>query len=151
MRLTKQKAIKEHRKMWNQIADWYEADFEEIKKNYDVVNVKRAYMRKNHFHGVINNCFCCEYGLREMNRKHKYSGDNDVDRCANCPLCWDSKSKSLMCAMRNGEWEEYAEGYYQEAIDLSAHLRRFPTSSECRSKLVSMCRKIANLPENMEV
>ena len=56
MKLTKQKAIEEHRKMWNWIADQYEKGCVT-----DIHALKSEYMGETGLEGrLLHNCFCCE-------------------------------------------------------------------------------------------
>ena len=86
MRLTREQALNEHRKMWNWIAD------ETEKRGYKVS--KRDYLyRKRGFHELLfNDCFCCEYALSAM----KKGADTT---CSMCPIDWgiDETGKHITC------------------------------------------------------
>lgn len=124
MELTKEKAIEEHRKMWNWIADkLLEPETQEKQKNVHVL--KRDYCRKNHLN-ILHACWCCEYDWQYV---HIYK------RCSNCPLEWGTED----------EWD----GYYCECINESglwliannlAGNRKYKEASE-------IARQIANLSE----
>ena len=73
MKLTKEHAIQEHRKMWNWIADQYENGC-----NERVGYLKFKYLKLNGFNNILDNCFCCEY-----DKQHR-------GLCRSCPLIWNS-------------------------------------------------------------
>lgn len=72
MRLTREEAIAEHRKMWNWIADNSEY--------YGRVMQKSHYMVQHGFENILNDCFCCEYS--------KYFSHLGFGLCDSCPLIW---------------------------------------------------------------
>lgn len=78
MKLTKQQAIKEHRKMWNWIADYYTSligkEVENINYMYFIEFVKKRYLTEQGIENLKCRCFCCEYTSKSD--------------CDNCPLKW---------------------------------------------------------------
>lgn len=70
MELTRKKAIEEHRKMWNWIADKIENE-----KNCENIPLcKGEYLKMQKIIGIKYNCFLCEYAMQ-------HSGD-----CGSCPV-----------------------------------------------------------------
>ena len=81
-KLTKQQAIKEHRKMWLWIA-------EQTEKQEKVVG-KDEYLDLYYPNADIEcNCFCCEYD-KQQNAELTHD-------CFNCPIDWDSERYECMC------------------------------------------------------
>ncbi len=130
MKLTKKRAIEEHRKMWNWIADQYENVSDVLLKYHYIDALKGYYIRTNlpNLGSIDNNCFCCEYDKQ-------YEG-----LCENCPLEWGSEY--LGCVrLDNGD-----AGLY-ETIDV------LTDEDSCKNDFVlcgKIARKIANLPERHE-
>ena len=120
MRLTKEQAIFEHRKMWNWIAD---------KTLERKTCVKKAdYFKEN---GIIDEpccqCYCCEY-----DEKGKY-----YKRCYRCPLEWNSRVSTLKCFDNKQQYDDH--GLFAKYL---SHNRR--NDYKMAAKLA---RRIANLPE----
>lgn len=96
MKLTREQAIAEHRKMWNWIAD----QIEENEVRFFIADLKEQYTEKNKFKIELN-CFMCEYDLQ-------YGG-----MCEHC-LLTDSQSNECLnglygkCA-RAETWQEQAK------------------------------------------
>lgn len=82
--LTKEQAIKFHRKMWNWIAD----ETERTGEFCDKYNYFKA-MKIPDGDRPDSYCYCCEYALQE--------NDEDASYCKYCPLNWDSESNGFMC------------------------------------------------------
>lgn len=84
MKLTKQQAIEEHRKMWNWIANYYKeivngaerCIVEDPLKELNILNLKKKYFKQYSYLTIRCDCFCCEYDSY-------YKSD-----CQNCPLQW---------------------------------------------------------------
>ena len=72
--MTKQEAIKNHRVMWNWIADQIEYE----KQVQFITMLKEKYITGNYEGYVKNNCFCCQYDCEH------YKGV----ACAACPIDW---------------------------------------------------------------
>lgn len=127
IRITKEQAITEHRKMWNWIAD-------ETEKRQQIVN-KTDYFEEheNEFSKEMLktidshcNCFCCLYNNTQSNSK-------DGKNCNNCPLEWESEVSISMCSDSKEENDECGLYSLWQNSDYS-------TAAE-------LARKIANLPE----
>lgn len=136
MKLTKEQAIKEHRKMWNWIADQYEEG-----RTTDIHTLKSEYMIKAEIKEVIlHNCFCCKYAKEKI--VSMISSANDIasvpDRCTQCPVIWGTEvySHLLPC--------EHFFSAYQKLKRESCELDKLGVDSEL---CACFAREIANLPE----
>ena len=93
MELTKERAIEEHRKMWNWIAEQYENVSEVLIELHNIDRLKNYYIKENHSeledYEIDYNCFCCEYD-------DQFDGD-----CLHCPLEWggaySSRDDFVLC------------------------------------------------------
>lgn len=127
--LTKAKAIKSHRDMWNWIADQLEKPnnrktVEELKIQYcDMHEVAPRHL-----------CFCCAYA----NQIAKKYDPIDKEECIYCPLIWDSNMKEYMCEDKEEKYDNM--GSWMRASDLS-RIKSF------RTEAALIARQIANLPE----
>lgn len=132
MKLTKKRAIEEHRKMWNWIAEQYENETDILLELHDIDRLKRCYIDDNYMElfdlKIESNCFCCAYD-------YLYDGD-----CSHCPLDWGNNNNNddVACMrMDNGA------GLF-ETIDILTHENSSKEKLEVCGKIA---RKIANLPE----
>ena len=129
MKLTKAKAIQEHRKMWEWIADFIEVEEQKVHMDcFDIVDIKRKYISE-HFPSeiIINNCFLCNYDTTVAN-----------GTCEYCPVDFSH----INCGTLHG----CLHGLYGKA---SKAYRNFCyTSTRDNAKAAAaICRQIANLPE----
>lgn len=117
MKLTREQAITEHRKMWRWIAEQYENEYD-----IDPYQLKKIYFLKNGYDdsSIRSRCFLCEY-VKEL-----YGG------CKNCPLIWGIIKDCM------GTSDEH-RGLYGKLMD--CYLNR---DIEGCAKLA---RQIAELPE----
>lgn len=120
MKLTKQEAIENHRKMWNWIAD-------ETLRRKHAVN-KEEYF--NHFNIESKDiprceCYCCEY---------VFNRENHVT-CNACPVVWGN-DKTVYCLTDSSLF------YKWECIILFLDLLK-----ENYLEAAELARQIANLPE----
>ena len=117
MQLTRQKAIQEHRKMWNWIADTSE--------RLCIPVSQQTYLEK-FFGGITieNNCFLCDYVCGPCNGK---------PTCISCPLLWTSSGIEYCTdnSMDVGYYDLWEYAYYTRNYIEAARLARI----------------IANLPE----
>lgn len=76
MNLTKDQAIKEHRKMWNWIAEQYKHGNTRV-----VYELKKEYCS---WYGIeiLHDCFCCEYAFNVCVHEN---------RCKYCPIVWGTE------------------------------------------------------------
>lgn len=122
MKLSKQQAIKEHRKMWNWIADEIEKTGHEVTK-YDYLRQSEyAYER------IRADCFLCDY-IRN-------TGDG---LCGHCPLVWykddDRFVGRTMCIDPKSPYFKYL-----------LHDTKGKTYEEWVKESSKYAREIANLP-----
>lgn len=136
MELTKQKAIEEHRKMWNWIADQYEEGC-----TMDIHALKFKYMEETELEErPLHNCFCCEYASEKVDSM--ISSAKDIEsvphRCTQCPVIWGTEvySHLLPC--------EHFLSAYQKLKEESCRLYKLDVDSELCARFA---REIANLPE----
>lgn len=121
--LTKDGAIKWHRKMWNWIADQYKAGSKKF-----VLDLKETFCFKNGIDDLINDCFCCDYASN-------YSSDNCPPKCGKCPIVWGYLiGHHFYCESK------YA--LYRKMVDLTED----GCSIDDTNIAEELARKIANLP-----
>lgn len=113
MKLTKEQAITEHRKMWNWIAD----QIEYLQTVVDIHDYKKEYCVNHKFYDVLNWCFLCDY--------------TDVE-CDRCPLKWPS-NLSFPCEGRIGDsrnlglwWKCKISEDWQEQAALARQIANLP-------------------------
>lgn len=136
--ISKEEAIKNHRAMWNWIADQYEKG-----SNKSVQFLKREYIdtmdpnrgERINFHAF---CYCCYYAGRNNIFD---TANNSVFNCDQCPVVWPSYAKEGMCCVGPSG----TIGLY-ELIEKRTTL--YKSFDEIRDILVKLCRLVANLPEN---
>ena len=128
LKLTKEDAIQEHRKMWNWIAEQYEHG------SVGIVSYLKARYLEQYEHGkwsyIDRNCFCCEYD--NENRVNE-----DGCKCSYCPIQWESNMSEYMCCDR---FED------DDSVGLYCHIEEISYQTENREELAKLARKIANLP-----
>ena len=82
MKLTREQAITEHRKMWNWIADKTEERGEKVKKE--------NYFRENGItDDVCSLCYCCEFARQLM-----YLSHYTTKKCVFCPIKWGDNANA---------------------------------------------------------
>ena len=131
MQLTKEQAIKEHRKMWNWIADQYKNGC--IKYIYEVEQRYIDECTNYSSDEIESDSFCCEY-----------SNQNDVsDSCDSCPLAWGNVAGYAYC-LESYEINEDGDGrgLYAKIAD-----ETWDSSEIDFDKVYKLCKQIANLPE----
>lgn len=118
MRLTREQAIAEHRKMWNWIAD----QIEEKQETLFVYGLKRKYCFEKGFCKIINYCFLCEF---------------THENCNKCPLDWDSDATEYMCedakiyGDNDGIWCRCRESIdWQEQASLARQIANLPERTD---------------------
>lgn len=95
--MTREEAIKNHRKMWNWIAD----QIRNGRKDVTIHDLKITYLIEHGYDPDIirHKCFCCEYAFQE-------SDDYD-DYCESCPLIWGNENlckPGYFCENRGWYW-----------------------------------------------
>lgn len=126
MQLTRQRAIQEHRKMWNWIAN----ESERLRNPVD----KNAYLHKffNHVY-LTNECFLCDYSFFICNNES--FGSDAKKMCDYCPLSWSASGKER-CMSNDYDgyydlWEKaYIGGDYIEAARLARIIANLPEKQE---------------------
>ena len=138
-RISKEEAIKNHRAMWNWIADQYEKG-----SNQRVRFLKREYIdtmdpnRDERIKKLYVSCYCCYYaGINNI-----VGADNEyMFNCDQCPVVWPSYAGEGMCC----EGPSCTIGLYELIEECTAFYKGF---DEIRDILVKLCRLVADLPEN---
>ena len=131
MKLTKEQAITEHRKMWNWIADQYKNGC--IKYIYEVEQRYIDECTNYSSDEIESDSFCCEY-----------SNQNDVsDSCDSCPLVWGNVTGFAYC-LESYEINKDGDvrGMYAKVAD-----ETWDSSEIDFDKVYKLCKQIANLPE----
>lgn len=90
MELTREEAIRNHRLMWNWIAD-------ETKKRKYVVKKKEYFYESNNIMVPHNNCYCCEYCFKNKD-KYYFCGKD-------CIIVWECEGE--WCLGNNSLYEMY--------------------------------------------
>lgn len=131
MKLTKQQAIQEHRKMWNWIADQYKTG-----NNNNVYTLKAMYKHEEYPKETIwAYCFCCDFAW-----------EKEVESCRACPVIWgaDNEVIKFMC-----EFESIHElNGFEERTGLYAQINRMTHKKDFDNfEAERLAREIANLPE----
>lgn len=140
--ISKEEAIKNHRTMWNWIADQYEkgcnTSIRFLKKKYllKTLDSNPELMASITSHAC---CYCCYYaGVNGLaNNNYRYYRFN----CDQCPIVWPSYAEEGMCC----EGPLSMIGVYEFIDDLT--VSRIDIDN-VRDILVKLCRFVANLPEN---
>ena len=139
-RISKEEAIKNHRAMWNWIADQYEKG-----SNKHVRFLKREYIdtmdpNRDQYIKLCVSCYCCYYaGINDI----VGAGNRYRFNCDQCPVVWPSYAEEGMCCERTS----HASGtglyeFIEECTDVYMGI------DEIRDILVKLCRFVADLPEN---
>lgn len=137
--ISKEEAIKNHRAMWNWIADQYEKG-----SNQRVRFLKREYIdtmdsnRDERIKKLYVSCYCCYYaGINNIaNNKYRFN-------CDQCPVVWPSYAEEGMCC--EGTFRTIGIGLYEIIDECTAFYKGI---DEIRDILVKLCRLVADLPEN---
>lgn len=135
--LTKEKAIKWHRKMWNWIADFLEDNDEYVWE------LKEKFLKMHGFNDVKHECFCCEYANQQAEKEYeiKETRTKMCHYCPYCPLQWGTENNANDYFCENGiqtEIEKFKSvGLW--TIILIGNLNH--------KENAKIARKIANLPE----
>ena len=120
MKLTREEAIANHRKMWNWIAD-------ETERLERVVS-KSEYFQKHsisHNEAPHNGCYCCGFDLQFRS----------LPLCGACPINWGVNAEIKSCSDENSPYRKWV---------IAKH---FFNDWKSAAKLA---REIANLPERKE-
>lgn len=136
--ISKEEAIKNHRAMWNWIADQYEKG-----SNKMVQILKREYVytmdpNRDECIKLHAFCYCCYYAGRNNIFD---TANNYMFNCDQCPVVWPSYAGEGMCC----EGPSGTIGLYALIEKCTTFYKGF---DEVRNTLVKMCRFVADLPEN---
>lgn len=138
--ISKEEAIKNHRAMWNWIADQYEKGSNRsvrfLKREYiDTMDSNRDERIKLHA-----SCYCCYYaGINNI----VGAGNKYMFNCDQCPVVWPSYAEEGMCC--EGTSRTIGMGLYKLIEKCTAS---YKVADEIRDILVKLCRLVADLPEN---
>ncbi len=116
MKLTKEQAIAEHRKMWRWIAE------ETEKQKRCITKLKYCLLHlRNRSEFPLHECFCCEYD---------YCTDNN-NMCQSCPIDWGVCATELMCEYGLfGQWHTAVKNHnYEMAAELARRIAELPERS----------------------
>lgn len=118
--MTKEEAVANHRKLWNEIADMLER-----RERYPTSLKQIALRNIGEKNDIYNECYCCEYT----------KGD-----CSKCPIVWNNNDRNrYMC--ENGEDSYYDENNSEWLNFLTVmNLKDYDLAAK-------IARDIANLPE----
>lgn len=125
--LTKEQAVKEHRKMWNWIADETEKRKQTMDKcdyaHKTGLDLMPGYelFQQNHL------CFCCVYDKLNDERSNIYFHHN----CLHCPIDWQVKTKcdNYMCDEEESPLHRYNIAY-PDYISTAKYARQIANLSE---------------------
>lgn len=102
--LTREQAIKEHRKMWNWIAD------ETLKRERKVYKEEYFEHFENRYpERPIYDCWCCEY----------------ANRCDKCPVAWGEDGIACGSSIYK-TWFELDNHYFKAAANLARLIAELP-------------------------
>lgn len=136
--ISKEEAIKNHRAMWNWIADQYEKGSNKrvriLKREYiDTMDPNRDELIKK----LYMSCYCCYYaGINNIVADNEY-----LFNCDQCPVVWPSYAGEGMCCEGTSRTIGLYE-FIEECTDVYMRI------DEIRDILVKLCRLVADLPEN---
>lgn len=110
MKLTREQAIAEHRKMWNWLAD-------ETLKRKTAIPKKEYFIANSITHIPLNQCYCCEYvGIFEI----PIGGT----KCHLCPIDW---KRGNCLNSEYGKWEiAYSNKNYKLASKCASIIAKLP-------------------------
>ena len=129
MKLTKEEAIANHRKMWNWIAD-------ETERLERIVS-KAEYFQK---HNISNydipphSCYCCAFDLQYW----------ALPLCGACPINWGVNTEITSCIIEESAFCSKKESPFRKWVTV---VNYYPDDWERAAKFA---REIANLPEREE-
>ena len=141
MKLTREQAIAEHRKMWLWISKQIMKDYVANRMVKTIYSYKCDYLNKVCPDEYIQaKCFCCEY----TKQIDGYCGAN----CRiHCPLYWNDKHTALSC-------DDFSEhGYYNVITDIVSYSvggYAFVTLEEAK-RAARIAYKIAMLDEKKDL
>ena len=137
MRLTREQAIAEHRKMWLWISRQIMKDYVASRMIKTIYSYKCDYLNKVCADEWVKcKCFCCQYTIQ-----------HGINCRKDCPLYWNDKHTALTC-------DDFIEhGYYNVITDIvpySVEGHAFITLEEAK-RAARMAYKIAMLDEKKDL
>ena len=140
-RISKEEAIKNHRAMWNWIADQYEKGSNEsvqfLKREY-IDTMEQTPNERRKVYAASG--YCCYYAalhkLAGAGNKYRFNGDQ-------CPVVWPSYAEEGMCCEETSRMTGI--GLYKLIEKCTVFCKAV---DENRDILVKLCRFVADLPEN---
>lgn len=139
MKLTREQAIAEHRKMWLWISRQIMKDYVSNRMVKTIYSYKCDYLKKVYpSERIQSKCFCCEYVTQ-----------HGINCYKDCPLYWNDKHTALTCD------DLYEHGYYGVITDIikesfSVEGYAFVTLEEAK-RAARMAYKIAMLDEKKDL
>lgn len=130
IKMTKEEAIVNHRRLWNEIADMLDRG-----ERYDHVDVLKRQALNNigEENDIHNNCYCCEYAKNDC-RKCPVIWNNERYYDYMCETGYDDIFDDLYDVKDKSEWANFLILIKQKDYDIAAEI----------------AREIANLPERSE-
>lgn len=130
IKMTKEEAIINHRKLWNEVADMLDRG-----ERYDHVDVlkRQALNNIDEENDIHNNCYCCEYAKNDC-RKCPVIWNNERYYDHMCETGYDDIFDDLYDVKDKSEWANFLILIKQKDYDTAAEI----------------AREIANLPERSE-
>lgn len=134
MKLTREQAIAEHRKMWLWISRQIMKDYVENEKVRTIYSYKCDYLNCNFPNEIVKSkCFCCEY-VESL----------DEIRCeAFCPFYWNDKNTVLTCCESLGYYDVINKIAFSYLTCQDVY---YNISKEEAKRMTRMAYKIAMLP-----
>lgn len=119
-RLTRLKAIIEHRKMWTGIYEQTLIQKRKVNKgDYFDRKISRKEMTKKDV--PVMGCYCCEYAAQIAQMKMQ----SVRDRCQYCPLKWNTE-KCFDTGSYYEEWEKTDSHDYVKAAQIARKIALLP-------------------------
>ena len=161
-KLSKEKAIEWHRKMWNWIINRLINE-----PKLDVCELKILFFRihkldfitssKNEEYDdpIENYCFCCEYAFHQANPDiykpgfEKYLPGTTFTYCSHCPLLWGTENTVDEFYCERGMYSEYAYliSYEDNTTGLWQLIHYAEEIGLTPEEKIKIAKQIANLPE----
>lgn len=137
MKLTREQAIEEHRKMWIWIA---KNCIELINKDYDIRSIKRIYIEEHTPYNICDIeslCFCCEYNSNRLS-------------CEECPIEWSGEDS--YCCDRHGEYRIFADikSNYVYYMKMPLIHKKTKNIKQYERRIIKLAYKIAMLEERKD-
>lgn len=140
MKLTKERAIAEHRKMWLWISRQIMKDYLANRTVREIYSYKCDYLNKVYPNEIISyKCFCCEYVRQTSENRYSYKDCALYWNCyKDCPLYWNDDRTKYTC-------DEHLS--YYEIIAITTSTYRTCCGFKEAKKMARMAYKIAMLEE----